>query len=109
MPNKISNKNDDKTYHAQMKRLEKQLCKLERRLNSLCQREKAIQSIPTKKIIRDKIKILEREIVEKVVEMKRLEEAWKRENYRRKHCKIKSCPISPLQELFHALQKNTSH
>lgn len=108
MPNKnTQNKNDDKNYHAQRKRLEKERLKLENRLNELYQQEKSIPSASAKKDIHEKIKILEREIVENEMALRHMDERNEKEKYRRKHCKIKSCPISPLQELCHALQKNT--
>ncbi|MBU0769579.1 MAG: hypothetical protein KJ687_10855 [Proteobacteria bacterium] len=99
MPNKISNKINDKTYHAQRKRLEKESLKLENRLNELYQQNKAIQSVSAKKIIHEKIKILQREISEKTYEMITLDGTWEKELYRRKKCKVPAsrCPLAPLR------------
>lgn len=98
MPNKISKENDDKIYHAQRKRLEKERLKLENRLNELYQQEKSIPSVSAKKDIHEKIKILEREIAEKTHEMITLDGTWEKELYRRKKCKVPAsrCPLAPL-------------
>ena len=108
MPNKnTQNKNDDKNFHAQMKRLENQRQKLGKQYQSLCKQEQAIKSSKQSKRhktkalrdIRDKVKKMERENVEQMVLMMQLEAAYKREIDRRKRCPIPSnkCPICPLR------------
>jgi ABC-type phosphate transport system auxiliary subunit len=91
-----------------MERLEKERIKLANRLNELRQQEKDIQSGKINiranegwfKNLRDEISKLEREIIEKVMVLQRMDGAWKRETKRREKCPIKSelCPLSPIRE-----------
>jgi hypothetical protein len=124
MPKNKSALNDDKNYHAQIKRLEKEALELGRYLKFLQQQEKDIQSGKRNisralriilyrmtfgngsrasrgrfKNIRDEISKLESAHVEKAVKMMRLDEAWKREVYRRGNCPMpsKKCPVSPIR------------
>ena len=100
MPNKnTQNQNETKNYHAQIKRLDKEASKLGKQLQSLQQREKASRSASAKKNIRDKVKMLEREIAEKTYEMITLNGTWEKELYRRKKCKVPAsrCPLAPFR------------
>lgn len=102
MPNKNTKINDDKTYHAQMQRLEKERLKLEKRLNQLYQREKSILSAKQNNAlgdIRGKILETQRAIVENGMELRHMNIRFEKEKYRLKHCPVPSakCPISPIR------------
>ena len=88
--------NETKNFHARRKCVDKEVMRLGNRLNELRQKEKSIPSQQN----RDEISKLERENVEKMMVLLRMDGAWKREKMRREKCSVKSelCPLSPIRE-----------